>query len=117
MRSGKGMDTVPMKQPSRCVTRQETGSETPETGRVRALALPYGQIPVQPGSHGHGGIPAEFTAHHLQPRVSGSQALCKAHLLGVPFPPQKLCRHPGLHIPGHGVVTRSVIFFLGSMTV
>ena len=59
------------------------------------------QVPMQPRRHGHGGIAAKLAAHHLKPRLPRGKALCKAHLLGILLPPQKLHRHPGLHIPGH----------------
>ena len=117
MRSGKGMDTVPMKQPSRCVTRQETGSDAPETGRVRAQLSPMGRSRCSQAAMDMVAFPQN------SPPIICSRGFPAARPSAKPTCSASLSRRRssaatrGCTSLGTGVVTRSVIFFVGSMTV
>ncbi len=83
-----------------------------ETGSVRAHSS-YGQIPVQPGRHGHGGVAAELAAHHLKPRLPGGQSLGKAHLLRPFLARSSSAATRGCTSRGHGRGDQKCDVFVG----
>ena len=117
MRSGRGMATVPMKQPSIRVMRQATGCGAPETGRVRARSAPTGSSRCSQAAMDMVALPQNsppIICRRGFPAASPSaKPTCSASFSRR----RSSAATRGCTSLGTGVVTRRVIFFVGSMTV